>query len=284
MLKRLLNSPERITYSRLCEACARQSAEVHTKVRLADVLPIESSGISDDLYRFAMQAHYDFVITGRNHAPLFAVEFDGPSHGEHAQIDRDRKKNEISQRFHFQLFRIQVEDLYRTELRLDHLTDLIEKWFADHPEINDGAVKRQHTAVCPLCGDKMIQRRGKYGLFLGCIQYPACKGTRELPKSFLHTWGKAVAISGGVAAVFVTLVALYIGGWLWPGVYIHRPHPMTLQERQEFASHLTEADYPTCPKCGQRMALRENSKTGEPFFGCSDFPKCRATRDVEYPK
>ena len=32
-----------------------------------------------------------------------------------------------------------------------------------------------------------------------------------------------------------------------------------------------------CPKCGGKMVLRENRKTGQKFWGCSNFPKCRKT-------
>jgi restriction system protein len=35
----------------------------------------------------------------------------------------------------------------------------------------------------------------------------------------------------------------------------------------------------TCSKCGSPMVLR-TSKRGE-FLGCSNFPKCRNTRNVE---
>ncbi|SRR5258706_10810534 len=283
MLKRLLNNPERITYTRLCDACARHSAEVHTKVRLADVLPIERSGISDELYQFALQSHYDFVITERDHEPLFAVEFDGPQHDDPPQIDRDQKKNEISRKFHLELLRVQAADLYRTELRLDRLTDLIEKWFAEHPEIASGKNASQTKAVCPLCGEKMIQKRGKYGPFLSCVRYPECTGARDLPKSLLHVWGKTLAAVALIAAI-VALSLAFLFGWFSRGDQKHRPQQMSLQQRQEFADAIIESEFPTCPKCGKPMRLRQNSRTGEPFFGCSDFPNCRATRDVQYPK
>ena len=55
MLKRMLNSPERITYARLREVCELHVAEVYAKVRLADVLPIEGSGLPEALYEFALQ-------------------------------------------------------------------------------------------------------------------------------------------------------------------------------------------------------------------------------------
>lgn len=34
--------------------------------------------------------------------------------------------------------------------------------------------------VCPICGKALIQRRGKYGDFLGCCDYPNCHGGRKV--------------------------------------------------------------------------------------------------------
>ncbi len=51
-LKKILNFSEDGAYVRLKSACERHGASVHTKVRLADVLPIEGSGISKEDYRF----------------------------------------------------------------------------------------------------------------------------------------------------------------------------------------------------------------------------------------
>lgn len=64
MLKPLLNLPESETDSRLREVCDDFDARVFAKVRVADVLQIERSGIDDVLYRYALQAHFDFIITG----------------------------------------------------------------------------------------------------------------------------------------------------------------------------------------------------------------------------
>lgn len=33
---------------------------------------------------------------------------------------------------------------------------------------------------CPKCGGKLIKRRGKYGDFVGCSNYPKCKYTRKV--------------------------------------------------------------------------------------------------------
>lgn len=34
----------------------------------------------------------------------------------------------------------------------------------------------------------------------------------------------------------------------------------------------------SCPKCGGELAKRTNRKTGDVFWGCTKFPKCRGTR------
>jgi len=40
---------------------------------------------------------------------------------------------------------------------------------------------REIADLCPICGNKMQQRIGKKGYFLGCIMYPECTGTRPQP-------------------------------------------------------------------------------------------------------
>lgn len=39
--------------------------------------------------------------------------------------------------------------------------------------------KNQPEILCPQCGAEMVKRRGKYGEFYGCSNYPACRGTRK---------------------------------------------------------------------------------------------------------
>ena len=71
--KCLLNFPEAKTNERLRQVCDDFDSRVFIKIRVADVLPIGGSGITNDLYRYALQAHFDFVIADEQHHPLFAV-------------------------------------------------------------------------------------------------------------------------------------------------------------------------------------------------------------------
>jgi DNA topoisomerase-1 len=48
--------------------------------------------------------------------------------------------------------------------------------------------------TCEQCGGAMLVRRGRRGFFLGCANYPRCKGTREPSEATLE---KILAVTGG---------------------------------------------------------------------------------------
>lgn len=128
-LKRILNKTEEKTNNRLKEICDINGAIVYAKVRLADILPIENSGISNELYRYSLQSHFDFTIADNQHKPLFSVEFDGPSHFQCKQIERDKMKNELCERFGLPLLRIDAGCLERKYRNFDILGWFIETWY-----------------------------------------------------------------------------------------------------------------------------------------------------------
>lgn len=105
-MKRLLNRSEEDALKQLNEIAGRHGLQVHTKVRIADVCPIEKSGISDELYRYALMAHFDFIVADESYYPKFAVEFDGPNHSENRAKIRDKKKNSLCKIFDFPILRI----------------------------------------------------------------------------------------------------------------------------------------------------------------------------------
>lgn len=42
-----------------------------------------------------------------------------------------------------------------------------------------------------------------------------------------------------------------------------------------------DTDLTKCPQCGSKMIERANRNTGQTFYGCSRYPKCRGTRQVK---
>lgn len=124
-----LNRYEAITYGKIREVADNFGAHVFSKVRLADVIPINNSGISDKEFTYALKAHVDFLVTDKNQEPQFCVEFDGPTHKESVQIQRDYIKNELLKRFNMPFIRVNaryLEDKYRG---FDLLSYFVDLWF-----------------------------------------------------------------------------------------------------------------------------------------------------------
>ena len=131
MLKRILNRPEEKTYSLLRQGCEPWGANVFAKVRLADVLEVDNSGLSEADFGFALRSHFDFVITEDDFAPLFAVEFDGPSHKTDKPFARDQRKNKLCERFELPLLRVKTRYLERKYRDWDLVSWFVEYCFLE---------------------------------------------------------------------------------------------------------------------------------------------------------
>ncbi len=130
MAKRLLTQAEEATNDILKPLCQKWGAHAFIKVRVADVLPIENSGIQDSAFRFALQSHFDFVVADADIRPLFAVEFDGDTHASEVQQQRDHRKNQLCERFRFPLLRINSRYLACQYRQMDVLSWFVNYWFA----------------------------------------------------------------------------------------------------------------------------------------------------------
>ena len=45
-------------------------------------------------------------------------------------------------------------------------------------DISDTELKRR-VYTCPKCGDRLVPRKGPYGPFIGCSNYPSCKYVKK---------------------------------------------------------------------------------------------------------
>jgi hypothetical protein len=150
------NAYEAETHRILESAASRYGALVFPKVRVADVLNLDGSGLTNDQYWYGLRAHFDFTVTDEGSHPLFAVEFDGRFHTiDPETIRRDALKDAICDRFNFPLLRI-GDDYFRRIGRFILLGWLAEVWFLD-----DGFTKAQDRGDIP--GDEIFD----YGFVLG---------------------------------------------------------------------------------------------------------------------
>jgi Protein of unknown function (DUF2726) len=123
----LVNRHEEVTDKELRKVALSHGARVCPKVGLKDVIRL--SGLPHEVFSYALRAHLDFVaVEESTHLPLFAVEADGTSHGDARAQERDAMKNELLERAHLPLLRVD-ETFMRSFRRFTLLGWLIEVWF-----------------------------------------------------------------------------------------------------------------------------------------------------------
>lgn len=130
--KKLLNYSEDRVRQLLGPAAERNAAQVFTKVRVADAIDVNRSGLDNGHFSYSLKAHFDFVVSSEKHRALFAVEFDGPHHDRDAAArSNDRKKNYICESLGMPLARVRAEHLDLRARGMDVLAWLTELYFAN---------------------------------------------------------------------------------------------------------------------------------------------------------
>lgn len=105
-LKPLLNRGEGAVLDVAGAVCDATGTKAFAKVRIADAVRIENSGISNELYRYALSAHFDVLISKDNKAFL-AIEFDGDGHDS----KNDTKKAALCEQFRIPMVRVTQKHL-----------------------------------------------------------------------------------------------------------------------------------------------------------------------------
>ncbi len=95
---------------------------------------------------------------------------------------------------------------------------------------------------CPECGSELVLRKGRYGEFIACSNFPKCKYSRNVAKD-----NEKSAETGSTSAA---------------------------KPKRE----LKKLDVP-CPKCGGEIVERF-SRRGK-FYGCANYPKCDFVSNYE---
>jgi DNA topoisomerase-1 len=138
----------------------------------------------------------------------------------------------------------------------------------DGPEVHEDVAKE----VCPNDGQPMVLKKGRFGPFLACTNYPDCKVTKRLVRG-----------EGGKLVVEV----------LAP---IDEKCPQCgkdlMWRRGRFGAFIACSDYPNCkyikkkeakeiglpcPDCGEGQVVERKGRWGRSFYGCRRYPECKFT-------
>ncbi|WMJ76128.1 MULTISPECIES: type I DNA topoisomerase [unclassified Sedimentibacter] len=129
-------------------------------------------------------------------------------------------------------------------------------------EMEEIEIKEEVSDVkCEKCGEYMVVKKGRYGKFLACPNYPECKNTKPLKeKEAAEETDEVCEVCGS----------------------------MMLKRKGRYGEFLACSNYPkckntkpiiktidvNCPLCGGKIAIKF-SKAGRRFFGCSNYPDCK---------
>ena len=139
------------------------------------------------------------------------------------------------------------------------------------PDIKGGIATGES---CPDCKQALVEKPGKFGIFLACIGYPDCRYTAEIEeekeladeaeKEPCENCGKPMVLKRGQ----------------WGPFFACSQYPKCKTTRKVISSSsgfaAAKPDQPLeekCPKCESHLVIKQG-KFGE-FTACSSYPKCR---------
>ncbi|MHB0993286.1 MAG: type I DNA topoisomerase [Sulfurovum sp.] len=123
---------------------------------------------------------------------------------------------------------------------------------------------------CPKCNSELLLRKGRYGEFVACSNFPKCKYTKNTDGTEIEgpeetdekcdKCGGAMVIKDSKRGKFLACSA-----------YPKCKNAKSLEPAKELTV--------PCPECGGKLQEREG-KRGK-FFGCVNYPKCKFIANFE---
>ena len=126
----------------------------------------------------------------------------------------------------------------------------------------------ESDVICEKCGSKMVYKTGRFGKFLACPNYPACKNTKAVDKN-----GKIVEREAP-EVVYADFCCEACGGKMvirngkFGEFYACENYPECKFTKQK----VTMLGVP-CPQCGSEIVARR-AKSKTLFFSCEKYPEC----------
>lgn len=120
--------------------------------------------------------------------------------------------------------------------------------------------------VCERCGAKMVYKNGRFGRFLACPNYPACRNTKAVDKE-----GRPIE-KERVAPVIADFKCEVCGGDM-------------IERHGKYGTFYACANYPKCnftmqksidvpcPVCGSRIVIK-HGRAGRKFYSCQNYKEC----------
>ncbi len=155
------------------------------------------------------------------------------------------------------------------EGKMDKL-DALNEFYGPFMDLYDNAKKNMEKIqpvkvgrICPDCGGDLVIRKGRYGDFIACSNYPDCKYSENLNKD------EEAEVDLGLCPQCGNKLVEKRGRY---GKFVacsNYPECKYIQKKNK-----AEETGELCPECGSPLVKRK-SRYGKDFIGCSNYPKCR---------
>ncbi|MGB9617536.1 MAG: type I DNA topoisomerase, partial [Desulfomonilaceae bacterium] len=126
-------------------------------------------------------------------------------------------------------------------------------------------IKKTGLAInesCPKCGQPLLIRSGRFGLFLGCSGYPDCAYTSNIqykkPEAPQPLASDQTCDCGAPMVMKTSSKGSFLACSRYPECKVTKPLGIGV----------------ACPKCAKGELVRRRSKKGRFFYGCSRYPDC----------
>lgn len=169
---------------------------------------------------------------------------------------------------------INVNYTANMETELDEIADgklvwytVLDKFYKDFEPLLQKAFKEMEKEApeetgetCPECGSPLVIRKGKFGKFTACSNYPECKYIKKEEKEEPIETGETCPKCGNKMVARKGRYGEFTACSNYPKCkYIKQEEPKELDE--------------TCPECGNKLVERKG-RYGK-FIACSNYPKCK---------
>ena len=181
------------------------------------------------------------------------------------------------------------------EARLDKIEDgdvdwvgLLKEFYEPFSKSVEAAMETMKDAIeqseysCSDCGKPMLYRWSKYGRFLGCSDYPNCKTTMPVDEEGTPVEKPSIDEKCPLCEGQLVLRTGRRGEFVACGSYPECKFTRSVGDDAAAEGEDGEGNarpIEDCPECGAPLVERRGRRG--PFFGCSKYPECKFTKNLD---
>jgi DNA topoisomerase-1 len=136
------------------------------------------------------------------------------------------------------------------------------------PELDEELKK----ATCPVDGQPMVLKRGRFGYYMACSNYPECKHTKRVVRGEGGKLALEVLKPVGEKCPECQNELVWRRGRFGPFIGCAACKYIKKKEAIEIGM--------LCPECGEGQVVERKGRGGRPFYGCRRYPQCKFTANA----